>query len=48
MENVGDVACEEIPERLPISKIGKSKSEEVDVMGDRSTSGTSGECTRIL
>ncbi|RMX47577.1 hypothetical protein pdam_00019000 [Pocillopora damicornis] len=42
MENVSDVAGEEKLERLPISKIGKSKSEEVDVTGDRSSTGTSG------
>ena len=48
MENVSDVAGEEKLERLPISKIGKSKSEEVDVTGDRSSTGTSGEIIRIF
>ena len=48
MENVSDVAGEETLERLPISKIGKSKSEEVDVTGDRSSTGTSGEIIRIF
>lgn len=43
MENVSDVVDDEKLERLPISKIGKSKSEEVDVIGDRSSTGTSGE-----
>ena len=39
------VTVEEIPERNPISKLGKSKSEEVDVPGDRSATGTSVETT---
>lgn len=51
MEDVDDVvAAEETPERLPISKIGKSKSEEVhvDTPGDRATTGTSGKSKTLL
>lgn len=48
MEDVDDVAgVEETPERIPISKIGKSKSEEIDMPGDRSTTGTTGEKTKL-
>ena len=48
IEDVDDVvAVEETPERLPISKIGKSKSEEIDMPGDRSTTGTTGEETKL-
>ena len=48
IEDVDDVAgVEETPERLPISKIGKSKSEEIDMPGDRSTTGTTGEKTKL-
>ena len=42
-----DVAAEETPARNPISKLGKSKSEEVDTSGDRSSIGTSGEIMMI-
>ena len=49
IEDVDDgVAAEETPERLSISKIGKSKSEEVDMPGDRTTTGTSGNSVRLL
>lgn len=48
IEDVDDVvAAEETPERQPISKIGKSKSEEVDMPGDRSTTGTTGERAKL-
>ena len=48
IEDVDDVAgVDETPERLPISKIGKSKSEEIDLPGDRSTTGTTGEKTKL-
>lgn len=48
MEDVDDVAgVEETPGRIPISKIGKSKSEEIDMPGDRSTTGTTGEKTKL-
>lgn len=48
IEDVDEVVgVEETPERLPISKIGKSKSEEVDVPSDRSTTGTAGEKTKL-
>lgn len=50
IEDVNDiVGAEETPERLPISKIGKSKSEEVDMPGDRSTTGgATGERTELV
>ena len=44
-----EVTSEETSQRNPISKLGKSKSEEVDGPGDRSAMGTSGENTlRII
>lgn len=50
IEDVSDVVgAEETPERLPISKIGKSKSEEADMPSDRSTtSGATGERTELV
>ena len=48
IEDVDDVVgVEETPERLPISKIGKSKSEEVDMPGDRSSTGPTGERPKL-
>lgn len=48
MENVSDVVGEEKFERLFISKIGKFKLEEVDVIGDRFLIGMLGEIIRIF
>ena len=38
-----EISKEEAPGRNPISKLGKSKSEEVDTPSDRSSSGPTGK-----
>lgn len=35
----------EVPERKPISKLGKSKSEETEIAEDRATTSSTGEGT---